>query len=79
LFVAIGSQFNQWQAKISGAIEHEATDIINCNEQYGLLEIQSFVNILFGLKHSKRPMILLQLVKHSGKQVYNLLGADMKI
>jgi hypothetical protein len=24
----IGSQFNQWQAKISGAIEHEATDII---------------------------------------------------
>ncbi len=34
----IGSQFNQWQAKISGTIEHEATDIINCNEQYGLLE-----------------------------------------
>lgn len=34
----IGSQFNQWQAKISGTIEHVATDIINCNEQYGLLE-----------------------------------------
>lgn len=34
----IGSQFNQWQAKISGTIEHETTDIIYCKEQYGLLE-----------------------------------------
>lgn len=34
----IGSQFNQWQAKITGTIEHEAIDTITCNEQYGLLE-----------------------------------------
>ena len=32
-----------------------------------------FVSILFGLKHSKRQMTLLQRVKHFGKQVYNLL------
>ncbi|HAS96877.1 MAG TPA: DUF2804 domain-containing protein, partial [Acinetobacter nosocomialis] len=29
---------NQWQAKITGTIEHEAIDTIICNEQYGLLE-----------------------------------------
>ena len=34
----IGSQFNQWQAKISGTIEHEQIESVVLNQQYGLLE-----------------------------------------
>lgn len=34
----IGSQFNQWQAKISGTIEHENVELVILNNEYGLLE-----------------------------------------
>ena len=34
----IGSQFNQWQAKISGSIEYEQIESVVLNQQYGLLE-----------------------------------------
>jgi hypothetical protein len=34
----IGSQFNQWQAKVSGAIEHENVELVSLDNEYGLLE-----------------------------------------
>ena len=34
----IGSQFNQWQAKVTGTIDLEAVESVVLNEQYGLLE-----------------------------------------
>ena len=34
----IGSQFNQWQAKISGTIEYENVELVILNNEYGLLE-----------------------------------------
>lgn len=34
----VGSQFSQWQSKISGQIEMEDGQIIEFNQQYGLLE-----------------------------------------
>lgn len=34
----IGSQFNQWQTKVTGTIDLEAVEPVVLNEQYGLLE-----------------------------------------
>ncbi|ENW80264.1 MULTISPECIES: DUF2804 domain-containing protein [unclassified Acinetobacter] len=34
----IGSQFNQWQAKVCGTIEHENVELVMLNQEYGLLE-----------------------------------------
>lgn len=34
----IGSQFNQWQAKVSGTIEREQIELVQLDKQYGLLE-----------------------------------------
>ena len=34
----VGSQFSQWQSKISGTIQTEQGEIIQLNQEYGLLE-----------------------------------------
>ncbi|MDR0237523.1 DUF2804 domain-containing protein [Acinetobacter sp.] len=34
----VGSQFSQWQSRISGSIESETGEIIQLNQEYGLLE-----------------------------------------
>ena len=34
----VGSQFSQWQSKITGQIETEDQEVIYFDQQYGLLE-----------------------------------------
>ncbi len=34
----VGSQFSQWQSRISGSIESETGETIQLNQEYGLLE-----------------------------------------
>lgn len=34
----VGSQFSQWQAKISGTVQTEKDEVIHLNQEYGLLE-----------------------------------------